>query len=115
MDWIGFADQTEEEKDLEITSTTEDNACVVSLSGDLDTSTTAAVESALTKALEDHDTLIVDISGVPFADSSGLGGLIGVYKRAKAAGKEVRLRKPTPIVSEILTITRMKRFFPVDE
>lgn len=100
---------------MEIKTSKEGDSGVVALSGDLDTYSTAAVESALSEALESYDVVIVEMSEVPFADSSGLGGLIGVYKRAKAAGKEIRLRKPTPIVSEILTITRMKRFFVVEE
>ena len=100
---------------MEITMDEENGATVVSLRGDLDVYSTAEVEEALQEALEKASILVVDISGVPFADSAGLGGLIGVYKKAKSAGKEVRLRKPSPIVSEILTITRMKRFFPVEE
>lgn len=100
---------------MEISTSNEGEVRVVTLKGDLDVYATAAVESALTEALSGAKTVVVDISAVPFADSSGIGGLIGVYKKAKAAGREVRLRKPTPIVSEILTITRMKRFFPVEE
>lgn len=100
---------------MEITKSMEGDACVVSLKGDLDVYTTAKVEKELQVALESADTVVIDISRVPFADSAGLGGLIGVYKKAKTKNQEIRLRNPTPIVSEILSITRMKRFFPVEE
>lgn len=100
---------------MEINRTIDGSRWVLTLSGDLDVHSTSAVEEALNEALDQATTVVLDISGVPFADSSGLGGLISAYKRAKADGKEIRLSRPTPIVSEILTITRMKRFFPVDE
>jgi anti-sigma B factor antagonist len=100
---------------VEITTSTESDASVVFLKGDLDVYSTSMVEETLAAAVDGAKRVIVDLSAVPFADSSGLGGLIAAYKKAQARGVEMRLRKPTPIVSEILTITRMKRFFPVDE
>lgn len=100
---------------MNISKSEENGVQVVKLEGDLDVYSTADVEAALQDALENAQSLVIDISGVPFADSAGLGSLIGVYKRAKSENKEVKLRKPTQMVNEILTITRMKRFFPVEE
>lgn len=100
---------------MEILEETQGTVRVVRLRGDLDVAASGAVEAVLTRTLEEASTVVVDLAEVPFADSSGLGGLIAAYKRAKAAGREIRLRRPTPIVSEILAITRMKRFFPVED
>lgn len=100
---------------MEIAADFEGERFVLSLKGDLDVYATAGVEQALTDALGRAETIVVDLSGVPFADSSGLSTLIGIYKKAKNAGKELRLRRPTPIVAEILTITRMKKFLPMEE
>ncbi len=100
---------------MEISTRKDGTDVTVVLKGDLDVYSASAAEEALKAAMTTASRVIVDLSEVPFADSSGLGGLISAYKAAKDQGKEVRLRKPTPIVSEILTITRMKRFFPVDE
>lgn len=100
---------------MDISTSTEETGIVVHLKGDLDVYSTGMVEEALAAAVESASKVFVDLSSVPFADSSGLGGLIAAYKKAQVRGVEMRLRKPSPIVSEILTITRMKRFFPVDE
>lgn len=100
---------------MEIVKEEEGEALLYKLNGDLDVYSTGEVESALLEGLEEGRTIVVDLSEVPFADSSGLGGLIGVYKKARARGIEIRLRNPKPIVSEILTITHMKKFFPVEE
>lgn len=101
---------------MDIASAREGADTVVFLSGDLDISSADQVEQSLTAEIERTDSgrVIVDIQNVPFADSSGLGGLISAYKKAKAKGREVRLRKPSPIMSEILTITRMNRFFAIE-
>lgn len=100
---------------MEIHHEVEGTTSLVRLKGDLDVSATAEVEALLGRCLETSSTVIIDLSEVPFADSSGLGGLIAAYKRAKAANREIRLRRPSPIVAEILTITRMRRFFPVED
>lgn len=100
---------------MEITTSQDGGTSIVTLKGDLDVASSETVENTLTELIDRSSVIVVDLSAVPFADSSGLGGLIAVYKKAQAKGKEIRLRKPTPIVSEILTITRMKRFFPVEE
>ena len=80
---------------MKIERENEGEAVVLKLDGDLDVYTTADVERSMSEALEDTSLLIIDMSNVPFADSAGLGGLIGVYKKAKANDKEVRLRKPS--------------------
>ncbi len=100
---------------MEIVREMQGTTCVIHLKGDLDVAASTDVEQALAEGLVEAAVVVVDLSGVPFADSSGLGGLIAAYKRAKSVGREIRLRRPTPIVAEILTITRMKRFFPMEE
>jgi anti-sigma B factor antagonist len=100
---------------VEIKSDESDGRAVITLTGDLDVHASSAVEAALAAALASSGGVTIDLSAVPFADSSGLGTLIAAYKKAQGLGKEIRLRKPTPIVAEILTITRMKRFFPIEE
>lgn len=53
--------------------------------------------------------LVLDISDVRFVDSSALGALVSLYKRAE--GSRVRLLKATPAVLGLLKLTRMDRVF----
>lgn len=100
---------------MNIRTSREGDRLVVFLDGELDYHAMGSVETALKEALPQASAIVVDLSAVPFADSSGLGVLIAAYKQANAEQKTVVLRKPTPIVSEILAITRMKRFFTIEE
>jgi anti-sigma B factor antagonist len=53
--------------------------------------------------------IIVDLSGVTFVDSSGLGALIGGLKRARQAGGELRIAAPAEQVRLVLELTKLVR------
>lgn len=57
------------------------------------------------------DALVVELSGVTFLDSTGLGALVQLRNLAKAAGKRLRLRGVPPPVSKLLTLTRLDEVF----
>jgi len=58
---------------------------------------------------EGHTRLAVDLSGVEFLDSSGLGALIGCLKLARQAGGDLRIAGITPQVRMVLELTSMYR------
>lgn len=55
----------------------------------------------------------IDLSGINFMDSSGLGALIGLHKTTRCRKGAVRLLNPTPQVEQILRLTRTHRLFEV--
>jgi anti-sigma B factor antagonist len=55
--------------------------------------------------------LVVDLAGVPFIDSSGLGALVGVLKAARLAGGDLRLARAGEQAAVILKLTRLDRVF----
>ena len=57
--------------------------------------------------------LVVDLSGVSFVDSAGLGALVGAVRRAQALGGRVVLASPRPGVSRVLHDTGFDRIAPV--
>jgi anti-anti-sigma factor len=52
--------------------------------------------------------LILDLSGVPFADACGLGTLVECQKRIENAGSELRLRGVGPKLRELFRLTGLK-------
>ncbi len=50
--------------------------------------------------------LVVDLGGVPFMDSSGLGALIATFKHVAERGGGMTLARPQPNVKMVLEITR---------
>jgi anti-sigma B factor antagonist len=57
--------------------------------------------------------LVVDLSGVRFVDSSGLGMLVASLRAAAAKGGDVKLAGPTSEVRALLSLTRLDRVFDI--
>ncbi len=55
----------------------------------------------------------IDLSQTRRVDSSGLGALISLQKTVCARGGSIRILRPTPIVSQILELTRLHRVFEI--
>ncbi|MEO6533529.1 MAG: STAS domain-containing protein [Pseudolysinimonas sp.] len=53
--------------------------------------------------------IAVDLAGVDFIDSSGLGALISGLKTARQAGGDLRIAAPTDQVKLVLQLTNMER------
>jgi anti-anti-sigma factor len=86
---------------------------VVAAPEEIDITNAEALRSALvTAAADGHGTLVVDMSGTQFCDSSGLHTLIAAHKRAEAEGREVLLVIPSTAVLRVFALTGMDRVIP---
>ncbi|MRJ75269.1 anti-sigma factor antagonist [Aeromicrobium sp. SMF47] len=97
----------------ELTFTTEDrqDGAVLSVAGDIDMQTSADLRAQVDTMDVAHRTLVLDLGGVTFVDSSGLGSLLGVKKQQERAGGRLLLSNVSPPVARIIEITRMDRVF----
>lgn len=87
---------------------------VFALSGSLDLATAPTVRAALLEAAERGDhRIVVDLHGLEFLDSTGLGALIGAQRRAKEEGGEVRLTVADGQILRLLRITGLLKIFAV--
>jgi anti-sigma B factor antagonist len=72
--------------------------------------------SSLWQALEDllaagATDLVLDMSGVTFIDSAGLGALIRGYKAAQQRHGSLVIREPSTVVTRLLDVTgQLERF-----
>ena len=83
--------------DVEIS--TEGSETVVRVVGEVDTATAPELRKSLEGLLNDGVTdIVVDLVGVPFMDSTGLGSLAHAHFRASGAGGGILLRSPQPNV-----------------
>ncbi len=57
--------------------------------------------------------LVVDLGGVNYMDSSGLGELTNAYTSAKAKGCNVKLARLTRKIDDLLLITKLSTVFDV--
>lgn len=87
---------------------------VLSVSGELDITTTAALRDRMVDILKDTTApVIIDLSAVTFCDAAGLALLVGAQRRAKPHGFAVTLAGPRRNVSKLLRITGLDRAFAV--
>jgi len=59
--------------------------------------------------------VVADLSGVTFMDSSGIGFLIGLRRRAESAGRRFRLQNPSPQIKKLLNMLRLSDFFAMGQ
>lgn len=95
-----------------VTSTGQDTAPVLAVSGDLDISgVDEFLEHADRLLRESASTIDIDLAGVTFIDSSGLGALVRLQKTATENGRELRLSNVPRPVTRILELTGLTDLF----
>ena len=86
-----------------------DDQRVLLLRGPLTIQTTPQFERAVRN--ENAETMILDLSDVPYIDSVGLGSLVATYVSHQKAGRCLVLTGVTPRVQKVLKITKVTDFF----
>jgi anti-sigma B factor antagonist len=82
--------------------------------GELDAFTVSQFRQALAQ-LASNERLLIDMSGVPFVDSDGLGALIGGIRRARELGGDVAVSCSRPTLTRLLRTTGFDRIVTVTE
>lgn len=59
--------------------------------------------------------IVLNLAGVTYVDSSGLGQLVSAYTTAHKSGGEVKLLNPTPPVRELLENTRLHTILEIKD
>ncbi|GAB97461.1 anti-sigma B factor antagonist [Kineosphaera limosa] len=98
--------------ELLLSCTNEGPVTIVDVQGDIDALSAPALQERLemyVAAGQRH--LVLDLSGVPFMDSTGLGVLVGVLRLARAHGGSMRLVAPSERVLRIMAITGLDEIF----
>lgn len=88
---------------------------ILRLSGDLIGEDNGAnILSVVSDAIQDEArTCIIDISGLRYINSSGIGVLITILTKFRNKGGEVYLMKPSENVQKLLVITKLNAIFQI--
>lgn len=90
--------------DIEVSS--KQDYKVVKPTGDLDVYTVGSLRDAIGEMIEEGSTkIVVDLDGVPFMDSSGLGALMGGVRRLREAGGDLAIACTREQHLKLFTIT----------
>lgn len=96
-------------------STPESAGCgVVALRGELDVAHAPGVASHLATAVTVYGPwVVVDMTGLEYIGSAGLGVLVRVLRRTRAEGGDLPLAAPHGVVRKILAVTGLISVFSV--
>ncbi|MDE2570903.1 MAG: STAS domain-containing protein [bacterium] len=87
---------------------------VVDLVGEIDVYTSPMVKDAITQLIDEgHYHLIINLEGVRYIDSTGLGVLIGALKRVREHAGSVSLICTNPQIKKIFDITGLVKIFGI--
>jgi len=100
---------------MEFKNEINDNRLIIRLQGDLIGENNAlAILDVVNGAIQQKVlTCIVDISGVRYINSSGIGVLITILTKFRNKGGEVYLMKPSESVQKLLVITKLNAIFQI--
>lgn len=100
--------------DLRIETETRDGKAILGLRGEIDVYTAPRLKSGLIDMVnEGNYDIVVDLSGVDFIDSSGLGVLVGGLKRVKSHDGAISLVCSQENILKIFRITGLNKVFPI--
>jgi anti-sigma B factor antagonist len=101
---------------VELDQQDQDGVAVLRLAGDVDVSQSLAVRDAVGAAIETGTPVVVDLSGVRFIDSSGIGILVTAHRRAPEAFAVAGAVEAVRRALELTRTDRILRLFDsVDE
>jgi len=72
---------------------------------------TTMFEFQATVRADQSQTLIIDFTDVPYADSAGIGALVGAYVTRQNSGRRLALAGVSSRVRDALKVTRVEQFF----
>jgi anti-sigma B factor antagonist len=105
--WPGTLHEGTSEIDLTVRSHVLDGWTVLSIEGEVDLYSAPAVRDAALAAMDSGaDHLVLDLTAVPFMDSSGLGVIVACLKRLREMGGDLAVVSPPSSPStKLLSLT----------
>lgn len=102
--------------DLSITTTPASEAMLVRVTGEVDVSNASELRDAVDAAIAEGALAVeVDLSGVAYIDSTGIGVLVGASRRAEEAGCKLSVANPQPNVRRVLGLLGVEKELKIGE
>jgi anti-anti-sigma factor len=93
---------------------TRDGGCVLQVEGEFDLAVVDEFLGRVRDCLDRVEAIQLDLQGVSFIDSSGLGALLRVRKEAAEKNRRVSLVNVTAATNRLLQITGLQNAFDIE-
>ena len=95
---------------MEVSTSRRKRGITIVVQGELDIATAPRLDAALLEAERARPrTLLLDLAGLAFMDSTGLRSMLAAHRRAVGEGRKLRLRNLRPEVARVLEMTGADR------
>ncbi len=102
--------------DLSVTTRDEGGRTIVEVGGEIDVYSAPTLRDRLNSLVADgHHHLVVDMQGVEFLDSTGLGVLVGGLKRVRTQNGSLQLVCSQERVLKVFRITGLTKVFAIHD
>ncbi len=100
---------------LELRTKIEGKTMVITVFGEIDHHTAKDIRTKVDAAIMSArpEAIALDLSGISFMDSSGLGLIMGRYALASEIGAEICVLKPTDAVARIILMAGLDKIVPI--
>jgi anti-sigma B factor antagonist len=98
---------------IEVDSPTDEEGAVVHLFGELDMEATEVLAAELDELIAGPaPSVLVDLTGLEFIDSTGLQCLLRATEHSRANGDKLRFRRGSPQVEGVMRLTKVADLLP---
>ena len=88
---------------------------VASLKGDIDIYAAPEMKEKLALLIEKYKSnIVIDCKELNYIDSTGLGALVALLKKAKDYDKGIRIINIKPYIRKLFTITGLEKMFSME-
>jgi anti-sigma B factor antagonist len=100
--------------ELDVATENRGSACTLTLTGEVDVYTSPELKKRMLAVIDGGCVnIVVDLEGLDFIDSSGLGVLVSTLRRVKEQGGTLRLVCSKEGILKVFRITGLDKVFPV--
>jgi stage II sporulation protein AA (anti-sigma F factor antagonist) len=99
---------------MQVSNRVHGNVLYISLSGELDEKTAEYTRINMERCMENVPVakIVIDLAALRFMDSTGIGVLIGRYKRMQARGVPIYIANPSTQAERIFKMTGLYKIMP---
>ena len=95
---------------MDISFSRDGNTLVVSIKGEIDHHTAAMARERIDARflMEPVKNMVIDMSGVNFMDSAGIGLIMGRMNRVSSVGGKLSIKSPKPQIKKLLKLSKIE-------
>lgn len=91
-----------------------DDFIVIEVGGELDYGSVSSFRERVLRVIEQYGRrIVVDLTDLDFMDSSGLGALVSLWRRAGESGGSLRVANPNSSIARMFRWTGLERRLPI--